>query len=146
MSLTYEAFLYTLKTIWDLEHDTEKVLKAVAIRAEKMPSNEIDIFVQKIWNYFRVKYPGLIAQEDIMKAAVRVGAKKVAQRSRTLEDCVQQQAEEIAMAKGLEQGALKNQRQMVTHLLAIMAPEKISKHCKVPLDVVLDIQRRKGKK
>ena len=150
MSLTYEAFLYTLKTIWDLEHDTEKVLKAVAIRAEKMPSNEIDIFVQKIWNYFRVKYPGLITQEDIMKAAVRVGAKKVAQRSRTLEDCVQQQAEEIAMAKGLEQGleqgARETQRQMVADLLALMAPEKISKHCKVPLDVVLDIQRRKSKK
>ena len=57
-----------------------------------------------------------------------------------------QQGMEQGMQQGMQQGAMENQRQMVANLLAIMAPEKISKHCKVPLDVVLDIQRRKGNK
>ena len=47
--------------------------------------------------------------------------------------------------EGREEGAAEARRQMVADLLSIMAPEKISKHCKVPIDVVLDIQRRKSK-
>ena len=53
---------------------------------------------------------------------------------------------EQGLKQGLEQGALENQRQMVADLLAVLAPEKISTHCKLPLDMVLDIQRRKNNK
>ena len=146
---SYVAFPYALKMIWALATNTEPVLQSILLKAESMPDADHKVFIQKLWNYCRLKYPDLVTKEVMVKAATQARAKKAQKSSMTLEDCVQQQAEEIAMARGLEQGleqgAMEAQREIVANLLAVMAPEKISKHCKLPLDVVLEVQRHQEK-
>ena len=155
--LTAAAVWGTMKYRWQLEEFDKNlqegikavvfILKLLRQTQEKYRSELFGIsggYMQKLNSSLDLERVGQIekdhlepGEEPIVHELIEFDAK--AAHKKGLQQGLNQGRQE-----GLEQGALENQRKMVADLLAVMAPEMISKHCKLPLDVVLDIQRRKN--
>ena len=149
-----------------LSHEKKLQLITQALQSlPKLGGPDHKLLLQKLFDYIRVESPPLFKM---------MGAKKMILDEQDLEPHIIQQIEEgldmveeakdlwfdekkfikQGVAQGLEQGleqgreegAAEARRQMVANLLSIMAPEKISQHCKLPIDLVLEVQQRQDKK
>ena len=142
--LTYGVFPYTLKTIWVLATDTQRVLGRVLRKAEKLPAEGHDAFLQKALQYFFGKYPDLITMEVVVKTAVKARANKTAQKARTLADYVAQRRFESGIEKGRQKGRLEGRQDVVINLLDHMTPEQVAKATKLSLSEVLASRKNKS--
>ena len=164
-SLTSAAAMIILGHTKDFEtFSQEKQFKLITQALQSLPKlggPDYKPVLQKLFDYIRVESPQMFEM---------LGAKKNVLDDQELDPHIRQRIEEgldmveeakdlwfdekkfikqgveQGLERGLEQGREEARRQMVADLLSIMAPEKISKHCKVPIDMVLEVQRYRDKK
>ena len=150
-NLTSGGILFIMKKYEDIRKFNaagQEALRQVVRYFRALPDERQRFLLGVGWQYVYSLNTSIdeVAMGRIEREVIQPGEEAVlTPKLQTWEEMWKEQALKQGLEQGLEQGAMENQRKMVTNLLAVMAPEKISKHCKVPLDVVLEIQRRKGK-
>ena len=155
-NLTSGGILFIMKKYEDIKKFNaagQEALRQVVRYFRALPDERQQFLLGVGWQYMYSLNNSIdeVTMGRIEREVIRPGEKEVlTPKLQTWEEMWKEEAlkrgVQQGIQQGMQQGAMEKQGQMVANLLAIMAPEKISKHCKVPLDVVLDIQRRKGNK